>query len=222
MIRGARSLPWLRAIVRNRMADGARRYTRRIANELASDRLAETFPAEQANMLVDSVWRRGGSRAGDGRPASRGQRQAIELIKVARAVAEGGISRQRRERGRPQGCHASGYRRAAQGADRQGLKHRNSRADHASGGRHLDRASAAPAMAAGTPVACDRRPYIAFVVRGKLMMVNPSEALADPRFVIEQAATFATALTAAFAAFCSVVPGIDRSVLLLPLAPLAL
>lgn len=65
-------------------------------------------------------------------------------------------------------------------------------------------------------------PYVAVVVRGKLMMVDPSQTLADPRFLVEQAATFATALTAAFAAFCSIVPGFDRRKLLLPLAPLAL
>lgn len=65
-------------------------------------------------------------------------------------------------------------------------------------------------------------PYVVIVVRGKLMMVDPSQTLADPRFMIEQAATFATALTAAFAAFCSVIPGVDRRLLLLPLAPLAL
>ena len=65
-------------------------------------------------------------------------------------------------------------------------------------------------------------PYVAVVVRGKLMMVDPSQTLADPRFMIEQAATFVTALTAAVAAFCSIVPGFDRRLLLLPLAPLAL
>jgi hypothetical protein len=65
-------------------------------------------------------------------------------------------------------------------------------------------------------------PYVAVVVRGKLMMVDPLQTLADPRFIIEQAATFATALTAAVAAFCSIVPGFDRRILLLPLAPLAL
>src|SRR5262245_22946090 len=37
-------LPWLAAIARNRMADGARRYARRAANEVVSDRLPETFP----------------------------------------------------------------------------------------------------------------------------------------------------------------------------------
>jgi len=65
-------------------------------------------------------------------------------------------------------------------------------------------------------------PYVAAVVRSKLMMIDVSQALADPRFMIEQAATFATALTAAVAAFCSIVPGFDRRMLLLPLAPLAL
>jgi hypothetical protein len=65
-------------------------------------------------------------------------------------------------------------------------------------------------------------PYVAVVVRGKLMMADPSQTLADPRFMIEQAGTFATALTAAFAAFGSVVPAFDRRLLLLPLGPLAL
>jgi hypothetical protein len=65
-------------------------------------------------------------------------------------------------------------------------------------------------------------PYVAVVVRGKLMMMDASQALADPRFMVEQAATFATALTAAIAAFASIVPGMDRRIFLLPLAPLAL
>jgi hypothetical protein len=45
--------------------------------------------------------------------------------------------------------------------------------------------------------------------------------LADSRFVIEQAATLLTAVTAAIAAFCSTVPGYDRKWLLLPVLPLA-
>jgi hypothetical protein len=40
--------------------------------------------------------------------------------------------------------------------------------------------------------------------------------------VIEQAATLATALTAAIAAFRSAIPGFDRRILLLPLVPLGL
>jgi RNA polymerase sigma-70 factor (ECF subfamily) len=74
-------LPWLTAIARNRMADGARRYARRTANEVMSDRLPETFPAEQANMLQDGY--------GDAQALAQamadlppGQRQAIELIKL--------------------------------------------------------------------------------------------------------------------------------------------
>ena len=65
-------------------------------------------------------------------------------------------------------------------------------------------------------------PYVAAVVSGKLLMVGVSQVVADPSFVVEQAATFATAITAAVAAFAGVVPGFDRRVLLLPLAPLAL
>jgi hypothetical protein len=65
-------------------------------------------------------------------------------------------------------------------------------------------------------------PYVAAVVWGHLTRLDAAQVMADPRFMVEQAASFATAFTAAFAAFGSVVPGFDRRVLLLPLAPLAL
>jgi hypothetical protein len=65
-------------------------------------------------------------------------------------------------------------------------------------------------------------PYVAAVVWGKLTMVDPVQAANDTRFMIEQAATFATAFTAAIAAFRSAVPGFDRRILLLPVAPLGL
>src|SRR5262245_39652731 len=62
-------------------------------------------------------------------------------------------------------------------------------------------------------------PCVAVVVWGKLGMVDVG---ANGRFVVEQAATLVTALTAALAAFGSAVPGFDRRVLLAPLVPLAL
>jgi len=65
-------------------------------------------------------------------------------------------------------------------------------------------------------------PYVAAVVWGKLMMVDAAQISADARFMVEQAATLATALTAAIAAFHSAIPGLDRKILLLPLAPLGL
>jgi len=65
-------------------------------------------------------------------------------------------------------------------------------------------------------------PYVAAVVWTKLMMVDPAQAATDTRFMIEQAATLATAVTAAIAAFRSAVPGFDLRILLLPLAPLGL
>jgi hypothetical protein len=65
-------------------------------------------------------------------------------------------------------------------------------------------------------------PYVAAVVWGKLTMVDPVQVANDMRFMIEQAATLATAVTAAIAAFRSTVPGFDRRVLLLPVIPLGL
>jgi RNA polymerase sigma-70 factor (ECF subfamily) len=74
-------LPWLGAIVRNRMADGARRYARRAAYEVSPDQPVETFAAEDTNISAD--------RYGDAEALARavaelapGQRQAIELMKL--------------------------------------------------------------------------------------------------------------------------------------------
>jgi hypothetical protein len=63
-------------------------------------------------------------------------------------------------------------------------------------------------------------PYVAAVVWSNLGPLSPALALSDTRFVIEQAATFATAVAAAVAAFRSTVPGFDRRILLLPAVPL--
>jgi hypothetical protein len=44
--------------------------------------------------------------------------------------------------------------------------------------------------------------------------------MSDARFLIEETATFMTALFAALAAFCAVIPGSPRRLLLLPVLPL--
>jgi RNA polymerase sigma-70 factor (ECF subfamily) len=74
-------LPWLKAIARNRMADGARRHARRVAYETPSELPPETFPAEDANMSANGY--------GDAEALAQamtklpqGQRQAIELMKL--------------------------------------------------------------------------------------------------------------------------------------------
>ena len=62
-------------------------------------------------------------------------------------------------------------------------------------------------------------PYVATVVAMKPTQVDVLGGI-DARFALEQAAIFATALTAAIAAFSSVVPGRDRKICLLPVVPL--
>jgi RNA polymerase sigma factor (sigma-70 family) len=74
-------LPWLMAIARNRMADGARRYVRRSANEMAVEHLPVTFAEDGANVLGDGygdpeVLRQAMRRL------PRGQREAIEMLKL--------------------------------------------------------------------------------------------------------------------------------------------
>ena len=73
-------LPWLLAIVRHRLADGARRHARRAAHEVQVEDIEVTFPASPTNFP---------ETADDG-PALReamaalspGQRDAIELLKL--------------------------------------------------------------------------------------------------------------------------------------------
>jgi len=62
-------------------------------------------------------------------------------------------------------------------------------------------------------------PYVALIVIGMGVRANLDE-LSSTRFLIEQTATLLTALCAAFAAFCAVIPGVSRRLLLLPLLPL--
>ncbi len=69
-------------------------------------------------------------------------------------------------------------------------------------------------------------PYVVAVILAHSMFssmpIDLSHILHDRQFVIEQIATLLTAITAVMAAFCSVVPGYDRKLLLFPLLPLAI
>ncbi len=64
-------------------------------------------------------------------------------------------------------------------------------------------------------------PYVALVIIMHPMGPDLAHMLADRRFIIEEIATLLTAIAAVMAAFCSVVPGYDRRILLVPLLPLA-
>jgi RNA polymerase sigma-70 factor (ECF subfamily) len=74
-------LPWLKAIVRNRIADGARRYTRRVANEVACDPLPETSAGEEEN-IPTAGYRDGQALKRALADLPPGQRRAIELTKL--------------------------------------------------------------------------------------------------------------------------------------------
>ena len=74
-------LPWLLAIARNRLADGARRHERRSAHEVLVDELDVTFPGERPNFLTEVY--------GDPQALKQaiaalpdGQRTAITLMKL--------------------------------------------------------------------------------------------------------------------------------------------
>ena len=74
-------MPWLLAIARNRLADGARRYARRGVHEVAVEDVAVTFSEDVANTMTETY--------GDPEALHQaivalppGQRTAIELLKL--------------------------------------------------------------------------------------------------------------------------------------------
>jgi hypothetical protein len=65
-------------------------------------------------------------------------------------------------------------------------------------------------------------PAMAVVMLFFSMQVDLARAALDPQFLVEEGATLATALAAGVAAFCIIIPGYSRKLLLLPLIPLAI
>jgi RNA polymerase sigma factor (sigma-70 family) len=73
--------PWLFAIVRNRLADGARRYGRTSRRETSLDEPGVTFAEPEANLDLDGLADAAALREAV-RTLPAGQRQAIELLKL--------------------------------------------------------------------------------------------------------------------------------------------
>ncbi len=89
-------MPWLLAITRNRLADGARQYARHAAREVQIENFPVTFSGERTNM-EDEPYRDPEAlrQAIQGLP--RGQREAIDMLKLREmslkeAAAASGIS----------------------------------------------------------------------------------------------------------------------------------
>lgn len=74
-------MPWLLAIVRNRLADGARRYARQAAREVHVENPAVTFADTPTNTDRESFGDRDALEQAI-RSLPRGQREAIELLKL--------------------------------------------------------------------------------------------------------------------------------------------
>lgn len=74
-------IPWLLAITRNRLADGARRYARRAAHEVQVDQLPVTFADDAANTDIETYGDTDALRhAIEALPP--GQRTAVEMLKL--------------------------------------------------------------------------------------------------------------------------------------------
>jgi RNA polymerase sigma-70 factor (ECF subfamily) len=74
-------MPWLLAIVRNRLADGARRYARIARRETRVTEDDVTFGSVEANVNIAELGDAAAVRAAV-RALPDGQRQAIELLKL--------------------------------------------------------------------------------------------------------------------------------------------
>jgi RNA polymerase sigma factor (sigma-70 family) len=74
-------LPWLMAILRNRMADAARRHLRRAANEVNVEFLPETFFEDETNIPGEAYRDPVALKHAIGKLPS-GQREAVEMLKL--------------------------------------------------------------------------------------------------------------------------------------------
>jgi RNA polymerase sigma-70 factor (ECF subfamily) len=74
-------LPWLLAIVRNRLADAARLHASRSAHEVLVDEIDVTFPSDEPNYLTEGYRDPQALKRAMG-ALPRGQRTAIELLKL--------------------------------------------------------------------------------------------------------------------------------------------
>jgi len=74
-------MPWLLAIVRNRLADGARRYARRTAHEIRVEDLDVTF-ADTSTNSPEEAFTRIEALTSAVQSLPSGQRRAIELLKL--------------------------------------------------------------------------------------------------------------------------------------------
>jgi RNA polymerase sigma-70 factor (ECF subfamily) len=74
-------LPWLLAIVRNRLVDGARRYARTARREVRVDDFDVTFAEPEANQDIGEVADAAALHEAV-RALPEGQRQAVELLKL--------------------------------------------------------------------------------------------------------------------------------------------
>jgi RNA polymerase sigma factor (sigma-70 family) len=73
-------MPWLLAIIRNRIADGARRYARTSSREVRTDSLDVTFASENANTTAEVFGEQDLKNAIADLPAA--QRTAVEMLKL--------------------------------------------------------------------------------------------------------------------------------------------
>ena len=89
-------IPWLFAIMRNRLADGARRHARRAAHEVTVESPPVTFSGQDPNISIEAYGEL--ETLQDAIEAlPRGQRHAIQLVKLREmslkeAAAASGIS----------------------------------------------------------------------------------------------------------------------------------
>ena len=74
-------LPWVMAIVRNRLVDHWRRVGRRAEHEVVVEKLPETF-ADEATNTMESAWADGDVLRRAVAALPPGQRQAIEMLKL--------------------------------------------------------------------------------------------------------------------------------------------
>ena len=196
-------LPWLRAIARNRMAVGARCYVRRSANEVAVEHLPVTFAEDGANVPRDgaTVILRLEEQTIDGstratRAIDAELRDVVAVEAAATTSVEASPAAQSRGSSRVKASKAL----VAGELSVQTSELIRHLATGAAPVHRLLPPSVRTAMWLGISL-----PYVCAVVVMKSAAIDFLGKI-DARFALEQAAILATSVTAAIAAFASVIP----------------
>lgn len=205
--------PWLFAIVRNRLADGARRFARTSGREVAFDDV--TFPEPETNETIEDEGERAALRE-----LPDAQRRAIELVKFEERSLEEAAALCGSSVGALKVATHRALATLSPNARHETRMNTNDLIDRLT----TDLAPAPPLRNPWRRAGIWLLGALAYVAALTLAMLDPAPGAGSrgAALLAPQLAALMTAVLAAAAAFASVVPGYSRKLLAWPVVALGL